>query len=357
MQSLLCFLAVLVVLGASRSARAAQTGKAKALPHVVIVATGGTIASAGCSATQLTDYRGGAFGAEQLVSAVPDLKDFARISAEQIVNIGSSNLTFALLLKVAKRVNELLASTDVDGIVITHGTDTMEETAYFLNLMVKSTKPVVLVGSMRPATALSADGPLNLLQAVAVAGSKDAAGKGVLVVLNGGINAARDVTKTNTLQPETFRSNDLGFLGYVVDNRPVFYRHPLRRHTADSEFDAGTLTVLPKVEIVYGYLDAGLDGLNGVIAGKPDGIVCAAVGNGSLSASYLDLLANAAQNGIVVVRSTRVGSGVVTARESDNEAGFIPADTLNPQKARILLMLALTKTKDSMEIRRIFQTY
>ncbi len=356
MKSAFTLLTLFLVLGLALSAQAAQPA-AKALPKVTIVATGGTIASAGGSATQLTDYKGGAFSAEQLISAVPGLKDYAQISAEQIVNIGSSNLTFDVLLKVAKRINELLASKDVDGIVVTHGTDTMEETAYFLNLVVKSKKPVVLVGSMRPATAISADGPLNLLQAVAVAGSKEAVGKGVLLILNGEINAARDVTKTNTLQPETFRSNDLGFLGYVVDNQPEFYRQSLRKHTTETEFDVSKLTALPRVEIIYGYLDASLDGLNGVIAGKPAGIVCAAVGNGSLAKPYMEQLTKASKSGILVVRSSRVGTGPVTPRGTDVEPGFLVASNLNPQKARILLMLALTKTKDPKEIQRMFQTY
>ncbi len=355
MEKTLFVLVACLMLALPATAKAAAPA-AKALPKVTVVATGGTIASGATSSTELTDYKAAAFSAEQLISAVPALKDCAQISAEQIVNIGSSNLTMDVLLKVAKRVNELLAG-DVDGVVITHGTDTMEETAYFMNLVIKSKKPVVLVGSMRPATAISADGPLNLLQAVAVAGSKEAVGKGVMVIMNGQINAARDVTKTNTLLPETFRSNDMGFMGYVVDSKPEFYRQPMRKHTADTEFDVRGLTALPKVEIIYGYLDAGLDALNGIIAGKPAGIVCAAVGNGSLATPYNDLLTKASKSGIVVVRSSRVGTGVVTPRSTDAEPGYLTADNLNPQKARILLMLALTKTKDPKEIQRMFKTY
>jgi L-asparaginase type II len=242
--------------------------------------------------------------------------------------------------------------------VITHGTDTQEETAYFLNLTVKSKKPVVTVGAMRPATALSADGPLNLLQAVSVAGSKEAQGKGVFLIMNGEINGAREVTKTNTLQPETFRSNDLGYLGYVVNNKPVFYRTSLRKHTADSEFDVSKLTELPKVEILYTYVDAGLSALKGIVDGKPDGIVVAGMGNGSIATPMLAALKEAARQGIVIVRSSRTGTGMITfdPKKGDDD-GFVAADSLNPQKARILLMLALTKTKDPQQIRRIFATY
>jgi L-asparaginase len=326
------------------------------LPKVTILATGGTIAGSGTSSTQLTGYKPGELTAEQLIAAVPNLKDFAGISAEQIANIGSYDMTVGIWLRLAKRINELLAG-DTDGIVVTHGTDTQEETAYFLNLTVKSPKPVVTVGAMRPATAISADGPLNLLQAVAVAGSKEARGKGALLVMNGEINGAREVTKTNTLQPETFRSNDLGFLGYVVNNKPVFYRGSLRGHTAASEFDVRGLASLPKVEILYTYVDAGSDALNGILAGNPAGIVVAGMGNGSLFGAQCKILTEAAKKGVVVVRSSRTGTGMVTRVPADDEAGFVTADSLNAQKARILLMLALTKTKDVKEIQRMFDTY
>ncbi|MDR1857702.1 MAG: type II asparaginase [Desulfovibrio sp.] len=339
-----------------KAAPAAQT-EAKKLPKVTILGTGGTIAGSGGSATQLTGYKPGDLTADQLIAAVPGLKDFADISAEQVANIGSYDMTTEIWLKLAKRANELL-SKDTDGIVITHGTDTQEETVYFLNLTVKSEKPVVTVGAMRPATAISADGPLNLLQAVAVAGSKEARGKGSLLVMNGEINGAREVTKTNTLQPETFRSNDLGFLGYVVNNAPVFYRTSLRKHTKDSEFDVSKLTALPKVEIVYTYVDSGLDALKGVIAGKAEGIVIAGMGNGSVSSEMLKVMKEAVAQGIVIVRSSRTGTGMITFDpKKGDDAGVVAADSLNPQKARILLMLALTKTKDPKDIRRIFATY
>lgn len=345
---LLCLFCALTV---SVSAVAAQT-----LPKVTILATGGTIAGSAASSTQLTGYKPGDLTAEQLIAAVPSLKDFAQVSAEQIANIGSFDMNIDIWLKLTKRINALLAG-DTNGIVVTHGTDTQEETVYFLNLTVKSNKPVVTVGAMRPATAISADGPLNLLQAVSVAGSKNAIGKGALLVMNGQINGAREVTKTNTLQPETFQANDLGLLGYVVNNKPVFYRASLRKHTTEAEFDVSTLNKLPKVEIVYAYADAGLEALNGIIAANPAGIVVACVGNGSLSATYRKTLEDASKKGIVVVRASRTGTGAVTRVAADDAAGFVAADSLNPQKARILLMLALTKTKDVKEVQRIFDTY
>lgn len=337
-------------------ANTSPTGE-NTLPKVLVLTTGGTIAGAGGSATQLTDYASCAFSGEEVVNAVPALKEFARIEAEQLAQTGSSNMTLAIWLQMARRINELLAREDVDGAVVTHGTDTMEETAYFLNLVIKSHKPVVLTGAMRPPTALSADGPLNLLQAVAVAGSKEARGKGALIVLNSQINGARDVTKTNTLQPDTFRSHDLGLLGYVVDNRPVFYRHSARKHTLDTEFDVSGIDVLPKVEIVLSYVEPSLDALNGVISGKPGGIVCAAVGNGTLYAPYREALGKASREGVIVVRSSRTGTGAVTPRVMDREQNFVVADNLSPQKARILLMLALTRTRDTKEVQRMFEDY
>ncbi|MDR3177031.1 MAG: type II asparaginase [Desulfovibrio sp.] len=352
----ICLPVICLVLSVFLLAASGPAFSAEALPKVSILATGGTIAGSGGSATQLTGYKPGDLTAEQLIAAVPNLKDFAQIKAEQIANIGSYDMTIDIWLKLAKRINELFAG-DTDGVVVTHGTDTQEETVYFLNLTVKSKKPVVTVGAMRPATAMSADGPLNLLQAVSVAGSKESQGKGAFLILNGEINGAREVTKTNTLQPETFRSNDLGFLGYVVNNKPVFYRGSLRKHTSESEFDVSSLTSLPKVEILYTYVDAGPDALNGILAGNPAGIIVAGMGNGSIFTPQRKILAEAAKKGVVVVRASRTGTGMVTRVAADEEAGFVTSDSLNAQKARILLMLALTKTKNVKEIQRIFDTY
>jgi L-asparaginase len=262
-------------------------------------------------------------------------------------------------LKLAKRVNILLAQSDVDGIVITHGTDTIEETAYFLDLVVKSKKPVVIVGAMRPSTAISADGPINLYNAVILAGSEEAVGKGVLVCLNDQINAGREVTKTNTATLDTFRTPELGLLGYIQDNQAHFYRQSVRKNTADTEFDVTALDSLPRVDIVYGYANMDPTALNAFVAAGAKGIIHAGVGDGSLANPVKPSLIEARKKGVLIVRSSRVGNGIVArnGEANDDELDFIVSDTLNPQKARILLMLALTKTSDSKAIQKMFYTY
>jgi L-asparaginase len=336
---------------------AAQPGK---LPNITILATGGTIAGAGASSTATADYQAGKVGVEQLLEVVPELKKVANVSGEQIFQIASGNITNEHWLKLAKRVNELLARSDVDGIVITHGTDTLEETAYFLDLVVKSRKPVVLVGAMRPSTAISADGPLNLYDGVALAANPEAGGRGVLVMLNDQISAARDVTKTNTTNADTFRSWDLGFLGYMLDGTPHFYRASTRRHTVDSEFDVSKLDVLPQVDIVYGYANVNRVAIDAFVGAGDKAIVYAGVGEGSIARPITEqALVEARKKGVIVVRSSRVGNGIV-ARNSDakdDEYDFVVSDTLNPQKARILVMLALTRTSDAKEIQRMFYSY
>jgi len=330
---------------------------AATLPNVKILATGGTIAGKGASATQMVGYDPGQIGVQVLIEAVPEMKEFANVSGEQVANIGSFAMTHEIWLKIAKRVNELLAGSDTDGIVITHGTDTLEETAYFLNLVVKSEKPVVLVGAMRPATAISADGPVNLLNAVRLAGSREARGKGVLVAMNDQINAARDVTKTNTTHVETFKAPELGYLGYFQNGVPCFYRETNRKHTYKSEFDVRDLTALPYVEILYGHVNGDAVLVNALLAAGVKGIVHAGMGHGSIFPVTRDALGEAVKKGIPVVKSSRVGNGIVSRIAEDDKFGFIAADTLNVQKARILLMLALTKTTDLKEIQRMFNEY
>ena len=345
------FMCVVLVLSQFAAALAAE------LPNVVILATGGTIAGRGGTATQMTGYNPGEIGVQILINAVPEIKQYANVSGEQVANIGSFAMTHEVWLKLAKRVNELLASPAVDGIVITHGTDTLEETAYFLNLVVKSDKPVVLVGAMRPATAISADGPVNLLNAVRLAGSPKARGKGVLVGMNDQINGARDVTKTNTTHVETFKSWELGYLGYIQNGEPYFYRDTTRKHTVMSEFDVSGLSELPYVEILYGHVNGDKTLVNALLDANVKGIVHAGMGHGSIFPTTRDALAEAVKKGIPVVKSSRVGNGMVTRVAEDDKYGFIAADTLNPQKARILLMLALTKTNDPAMIQRIFDEY
>lgn len=334
-------------------------GAAEKLANVTILATGGTIAGSGASTTTTVGYTAATVGVDALIKAVPDLAKVAQVKGEQVFQIASENMSNEHWLTLANRVNTLLAQADVDGVVITHGTDTMEETAYFLNLTVKSKKPVVLVGAMRPGTALSADGPINLYNAVLLAASKDAVGKGVLVALGDQIHSARDVSKTNTSTPDSFKTPELGMLGYIQGSKPYFYRSVARKHTADSEFDVSKLNALPQVDIVYGYANVSPVALDAVLAAGAKGIVHAGVGNGSLAARVKPSLVAARKQGVLIVRSSRVGQGIVArnGEANDDELDFVASDTLSPQKARILLMLALTKTNSTKEIQQMFATY
>lgn len=328
------------------------------LPAVKILATGGTIAGTAASNTQLTGYQAGALAIQTLIDAVPAVKSVADVSGEQIVKISSNNMNDVTLLKLARRCNELLADPKVSGIVITHGTDTLEETAYFLNLTVHSDKPVVLVGAMRPATAISADGPLNLLNAVKVAVSPEARGKGTLIVMNDEIEAARDVTKSNTTNVDTFQSPRLGALGFISAGVPQFFRASTKRHTAASEFDVSKLDTLPRVDIIYSHVND--DGVmaNAAVAAGAKGIIHAGTGNGSVADPTDVALEAAVKKGVTVVRAARVGSGVTTHSVPKwTEHGYLLSNTLSPQKARILLQLALTQTSDPKKIQQYFNEY
>lgn len=328
------------------------------LPQVAILATGGTIAGTASSATQTTGYKAGDLAIQTLIDAVPQIKDYATVTGEQIVKISSNNITDDVLLTLAKRCNELLADPKVSGIVITHGTDTLEETAFFLNLTVKSKKPVVVIGAMRPATAISADGPMNLLNAVKLAADPKAQDRGVLVALNDQISSGRDVTKTNTTNVATFTSHDLGYLGYVAGGKNYFLRTPTMRHTYQSEFDVSKLEKLPRVDILYTHANDDRVLADASIAAGAKGIVHAGSGNGSVHKGTMPALVEAVQKGVTVVLSSRTGSGVVCPDANGISAeGFVDSRTLNPQKARILLQLALTKTSDPKEINRMFDEY
>ncbi len=328
------------------------------LPRIAIVATGGTIAGSAASSTAL-GYTSATVGVEQLMAAVPELGELAEVSGEQLLRIGSEDIGDAEWLLLARRVNALLAGDDVDGVVVAHGTDTLEETAYFLNLVVKSAKPLVLVGAMRPSTALSADGPGNLYGAVALAASPEAAGKGALVALNNQIHAARDVCKTNTSTPDAFKTPELGALGHISGRRALFYRQGTRLHTSASEFDVGALDALPQVEIVYSHAGVSRIAVDAFVAAGARGIVHAGFGDGSMAAAVKPALVAARGKGCVVVRASRVGQGSVARNgvADDDALGFVVADTLSPQKARILLMLALTVSDDAAQIQRMFYTY
>ncbi len=332
---------------------------AQKLPNVTILATGGTIAGTGATSTTTVGYTAATVGVQRLIQAVPELAKVANVNGEQVFQIASENMGNEHWLVLAKRVNTLLAQANVDGIVITHGTDTLEETAYFLHLVVKSRKPVVLVGAMRPSTALSADGPINLYNAVLLAASADAVGKGVLVAMNDQIHSGRDVSKSNTSLPDAFRTPELGLLGYFQGGKPFFYRQVVRKHTADTEFDVAALQSLPPVDIVLGYANAHPAALDALVAAGARGIIHAGVGNGSLAAKVVPALKAARAKGVLVVRASRVGQGILArnGEANDDELDFVVADTLSAQKARILLMLALTKTTSTKEIQRMFYTY
>jgi glutamin-(asparagin-)ase len=329
-----------------------------ALPRIVVVATGGTIAGSAASATDTTGYRAGTSGVDDLLAAVPQAHELARLSGEQFASIDSSDVTDEVLLALARRVESLLASPDVDGVVVTHGTDTLEESAYFLHLVLDSKKPVVFTGAMRPASALSADGPLNFYAAVAAASAPSSFGQGVLVVLNDEIHSARDVSKSTSLRVDSFGSA-YGPLGVVVGGRVLYYRSLARPHTAATEFHLAGIAQLPKAGIVYAH--SGIDDSIGSLLAAADYavVVHAGFGNGTVSARVVEPLEAARRAGTVIVRATRTGSGHVTAvGASGAEAnGWISVDDQNPQRARILACLALTTTHDPLEIQRIFDTY
>jgi L-asparaginase len=327
-------------------------------PNVVVLATGGTIAGAAGSDVQAA-YTSGQVGVDQLLAAVPQAKNIATLRGEQIANIGSQDMNDEVWLKLAKRVNELVAMPDVAGIVITHGTDTIEETGYFLNLVVKSRKPVVLTAAMRPSTALSADGPLNFYNAVAVAADKDAAGRGVLVVINDWIHGASSLTKTSTTAVQTFLSPLRGLVGTVAYGESEFYRGPVGKNTTESEFSLDGVTALPRVDIIMAHEN--MDGklIDAAVAAGAKGIVVAGVGNGNMTAGALEALAAQSKKGIICVRSTRVATGLVgrNVEVKDDELGLIASDDLNPQKSRVLLRLALLKQRSLSDIQRLFQEY
>ena len=353
-RSLIAAVLAAVMAGSTCLASAQTAGK----PDIKVLATGGTIAGSAASDTQTTGYKAGALGIDTLLNAVPETKNYAVLSGEQICSIDSKDMTDDIWLKLAKRCNTLLKDKNVDGIVITHGTDTLEETAYFLNLTVKSKKPVVITGAMRPATAISADGPMNLLNAVRIAADKESAGRGVMVSLNDQIDAARNVTKTHTTSVDTFKSPMSGSIGVVNDGIPSFYGQTTRLNTTASEFDVSSLDKLPYVKVIYGTANDDALFVDAAIQAGVKGIVYAGTGNGSIHKNAEEALAKAAAAGIVVVRSSRVGNGtVIPAEQSYIDHHFIDGDSLNPQKCRVLLQLALTKTTDVKAIQDMFHKY
>lgn len=350
-------LVMLVVVGISVTVDHSSAQARK--PNVIILATGGTIAGAAATGTQ-AGYKSGAVTIDAMIAAVPGINDLANLKGEQVANVGSQDMTFDILLKLAKRINELTKSGDVDGIVITHGTDTLEESAFFLNLTVKTDKPVVMVGSMRPSTAVSADGPLNLYNAVGVAADPKAAGRGVLVVMNDWIHAAHSLTKTSTTAVQTFMSPLRGLVGVASYGKNDFYTNPEWKHTTASEFDVSQVTQMPRVDIIFAAADTSPDLIDASVTNGARGIVIAGVGNGNMNNGSVKAAASAVKKGVVVVRSSRVVTGTVgrNVELNDDELGFIASDELNPQKSRILLSLALLKPhRAPAELQTLFREY
>ncbi|HKX46258.1 MAG TPA: type II asparaginase [Planctomycetota bacterium] len=345
-----------LLLAAVAAAPAAPPAAAKA--KVVILATGGTIAGSAETQTQ-AGYTSGQVGVEVLLAAVPQLATLADVKGEQISNVGSQDISDAIWLKLAARINALQGSSDVDGIVITHGTDTLEETAYFLNLVVRGEKPVVLTAAMRPSTALSADGPLNIFDAVAVAADPKARGRGVLVVANDDIHGARDITKTSTTDIQTFQSLESGLIGVSAYGKNEYFREPYRLHTKTSELSLGDAEALPRVDVLYMCADASADLIDAAVAAGAQGLVTAGVGNGNMNAACLAAVQRAVEKGVVVVRSSRVTGGFVgrNVEANDDELGTVAAGLLNPAKSRVLLKLALLGTQDPAKIQGLFDRH
>ncbi|MGC3983206.1 MAG: asparaginase [Steroidobacteraceae bacterium] len=339
------------------AAQAAQP----ALPKVRIISVGGTIDSTAAERTNLANYGGDSprIPVEKMVQQLPELKTVANVTVEEdMLPTGGPGRTMATVLKVAKRVNEIFAKEpDIAGIVITQGTNNLEESAYFLNLTVHSNKPVVFVGAQRPSTALSSDGWLNLYNGIRIAASPESIGRGVLLAMNDEINAARDVKKSAAYRVQAFQSPDLGVLGYADPDKVIYYRLPTRRHTINSEFDAGRIDQLPQVDVQASYLEASGAPIDALVAEGAKGIVVDGSGAGSPSNQQNDAIKRAQAKGVIVVVTTRTGTGRVIETNSRTKSGVIPGDNLTPQKARILLQIALTKTSDPKEIKRIFDEY
>jgi L-asparaginase len=328
------------------------------LPRVIILATGGTIAGAGASADR-AGYTAGKIPIDELVGTIPTVKKIATITGEQAASVGSQDMTIDIWKKLAIRANEIFKNNEADAIVITHGTDTQEETAYFLDLVVASKKPVVLTGSMRPSTAISADGPKNLYDAITVAVNPKSIGKGVLVSFNEGIFDAREVMKLSTTKTNAFGSPNTGAVGAVYDGKVEYYMSNIREVNEKTPFKVTADTKFPRVDIVYMYADAPADQIDMLVQKKVAGIVIAGVGNGNFNKAYMDAVKRAVAAGVVVCRASRAPSGRVVLEDeiNDDELGTIVSDDLTPQKARIMLMLGLTNTKDKKQLQKYFFTY
>ena len=327
-----------------------------AKPKIRIIATGGTIAGVSASATS-SAYGAGQVGIQTLIDAVPQIKELADVSGEQLVNIGSQDMNDAVWLKLAKRINQLL-SGDYDGVLVTHGTDTMEETAYFLSLTVHSDKPVILVGSMRPSTAISADGPANLYNGVAALVDPSSKGHGVMACMDNQLIDAKSLIKTHTTDCATFKGT-YGEMGYVYNGKPYYIFEPTYKHTTRSIFNVDNLEKLPQVGIIYGYANCSTLPIEAFFKADFDGIVLAGVGDGNFYKDVFDVAVQMQESGTQIVRASRVPTGptCLNGEVDDSKYHFVAALNLNPQKARVLLQLALTKTRDWQQIQKYFQEY
>ena len=325
------------------------------LPKIYLIGCGGTIAGRAASEAQLVGYKAGEIGVEELVQAVPEIRHIAQVTGEQFCNIDSGSMTQQQLIGLSLRVQQVIDQDDVDGVVITHGTDSMDETAYFLNLTVHTHKPIVIVGAMRPATAISADGPLNLLEAVRLTATPEAGEYGVLQCMNGTICSARHVLKGDTSHVQAFSEGQLGCLGFMHAGRPVFYEKPLRKHTYGSEWSLTAEASLPEVWILYCHIGMNPELITAARKAGVKGLVLVGMGHGSLPKYIMPELRKAMADGIATVRATRTTGGIVSPVATWE--GTIAADNLSPQKARILLQLALTKTRDLVQIQKYFDEY
>jgi L-asparaginase len=328
------------------------------MTRVHILATGGTIAGSGPSHVDAA-YRAGGVRVDVLLDAVPGLRDVATVTGEQFSQVGSQDMDDRLWLRLAARVGALFSGDQADGVVITHGTDTAEETGYFLHLVVKSERPVVLTGSMRPSTALSADGPLNHFNALSVAADPDAGGRGTIIAINDDLHSARDVTKSSTTDVQTFVSPGPGLLGTASYGRIRYFRHPTHLHTAGTEFSVDRMNTLPRVDILYAHADMPADLVRAIVSLGEQGIVVAGMGNGNVTAEVARTLADAVSSGVSVVRSSRVGSGDVgrNIEVDDDGLGLVASDQLNPQKSRVLLKLCLAHGLQGGAIQDAFYRY
>lgn len=322
--------------------------------YIAFIGTGGTIAGSSGDATAATEYTAGVVGVESMVAHMKELDAYGPIEPIQFSNIDSADVTADHWLGLARLVQEWVDRDDVDGVVITHGTDTLEETSYFLHLTVHTKKPIVMVGSMRPASALSADGPMNLLEAFQVARHSSSYGKGVLVVMNGTINSARYVQKQHTTGVQAFGSGLVGHMGLVQGGQVQYYYESPFPHTDSSRFSIGKIDGLPTVELIPCYGGVSPRVVEALGSLEAQGYVLEGLGHGNIPTPIQDAVR--ALPG-VVVRSSRVGTGIITGLGLDERIGTIPSGSLHPVKARILLMLALTQTKDREEIKQIFHMY